>query len=592
MLRGLSCEVTVPDKLCPHSRKGRLDGPCYVPPTPDGNALRHLLAPADRPPDPGDHRARSPHRPLPPGRTHAPRLPPLRDPPAGTAPRTRPDHRRVDLQPPRAARPRGPARSDRVRGDLVSPPLQDPQSLGGCRLRHDHPVADVVPGHPRGGAVDLPAGGPLGVGGRPGHAGPGRTGGPGGGDVRPGHGVGGAARRPWRELVGGDLAGGDRRGGGRDGRSPPRRPGGAAAHVAGAGGPVLGRSQAGAGGGARRADVADPWPGVLPGGGHGDGVGLRPEGPAAGDGLPGEDARAGSGVLVAAVDGLDRGGAAGPGRAGPSPRLAYITDGGTNRPQNYARGRRGWPTSPMGEPPDPVLPPGAPADERSPSSRPATGVALGDRLLSRLRIHHEAVRGVVLRRAGGSELGAEGAPVVEGGAAGDLPGVALGGGPAAAEDHHVGGQAGTIPQCLRLLAEADALVGLPGLSPGPPADRQRGDGGGVQDGVHPAAEAVGDDVESGERPVDRRPASDPLEWGLERGVSILPGIESDTPNADSRDYTEAKGLKCRIIAGTGAITPSRDGDPPIGEAYYCGSNHLGDAVWSLKIHGRWRKGRW
>src|SRR5205823_2941465 len=76
------------------------------------------------------------------------------------------------------------------------------------------------------------------------------------------------------------------------------------------------------------------------------------------------------------------------------------------------------------------------------------------------------------------------------------------------------------------------------------------------DGVHPAAEAVGDDVESGERPVDRRPAGDPLEWGLERGVSILPGIESDTPNADSRDYTEAKGLKCRIIAGTGAITPS------------------------------------
>src|SRR3954451_22298545 len=202
-----------------------------------------------------------------------------------------------------------------------------------------------------------------------------------------------------------------------------------------------------------------------------------------------------------------------------------------------------------------TIPPGAPADERSPSSRPATGVALGDRLLSRLRIHHEAVRGVVLRRAGGSELGAEGAPVVEGGAAGDLPGVALGGGPAAAEDHHVGGQAGTIPQCLRLLAEADALGGLPGLSPGPPADRQRGDGGGVQDGVHPAAEAVGDDVESGERPVDRRPAGDPLEWGLERGVSILPGIESDTPNADSRDYTEAKGLKCRIIAGTGAITP-------------------------------------
>ena len=60
--------------------------------------------------------------------------------------------------------------------------------------------------------------------------------------------------------------------------------------LAGAGGPVLGRSQAGAGGGPRRVDVADPWPGVLPGGGHGDGVGLRPKGTAIGDGLPGEDA--------------------------------------------------------------------------------------------------------------------------------------------------------------------------------------------------------------------------------------------------------------------------------------------------------------
>ena len=104
-------------------------------------------------------------------------------------------------------------------------------------------------------------------------------------------------------------------------------------------------------------------------------------------------------------------------------------------------------------------------------------------------------------------------------------------------------------------AEANALVGLPGLSPGPSADRQRGDGGGVQDGVHPAAEAVGDDVESGKWPGDRRPSSDPLERGLERGVSILPGIESDTPNGDSRDYSEEEDLKCRIIAGTGAIPP-------------------------------------
>src|SRR5947209_2395164 len=100
MLRGLSCEVTVSDKLCPHNRKGRLDGPCYVLATPHCNALRHLLAPADRPVAPSDHRTPPPHRPVPPRRPHVPPLPPLRDPLAGTAPRTRPDHRRMDLQPP------------------------------------------------------------------------------------------------------------------------------------------------------------------------------------------------------------------------------------------------------------------------------------------------------------------------------------------------------------------------------------------------------------------------------------------------------------------------------------------------------------
>src|SRR5690348_16645210 len=127
MVRGLSCEVTVSHKLCPRNRKGRLDGPCYVLPTPHGNALRHLLAPADRPVEPGDHRTRPPHRLVPPGRHHAPRLPPLRDPLAGVAPRTRPDHRRMDPQPPRAARPQGPARPDGIPRDLVSPPLQDTQ---------------------------------------------------------------------------------------------------------------------------------------------------------------------------------------------------------------------------------------------------------------------------------------------------------------------------------------------------------------------------------------------------------------------------------------------------------------------------------
>src|SRR6516165_613734 len=100
MARGLSCEVTVSDKLCPRNRKGRLDGPCYVLPTPLGNALRHLLAPADRAVAPADHRTRSPHRLGPPGRPHAPSLPLLRDPLAGVASRIRPDHHPMDLQPP------------------------------------------------------------------------------------------------------------------------------------------------------------------------------------------------------------------------------------------------------------------------------------------------------------------------------------------------------------------------------------------------------------------------------------------------------------------------------------------------------------
>ena len=146
-----------------------------------------------------------------------------------------------------------------------------------------------------------------------------------------------------------DLAGGDRRRGGGDGSPPPGRPGGPAARLAGAGGSVLGRPQAGAGRGPRRADVADAGPGVLPRGGHGDGLGLRPQGAAVGDGVPGADARARPGDLVGAIDRLDRGRVAGLDRADAAVGLHHR-----------------W-----GEPPDPILPPGAPADERSPSPRPA-----------------------------------------------------------------------------------------------------------------------------------------------------------------------------------------------------------------------------
>ncbi len=56
----------------------------------------------------------------------------------------------------------------------------------------------------------------------------------------------------------------------------------------------------------------------------------------------------------------------------------------------------------------------------------------------------------------------------------------------------------------------------------------------------------------------RKSAENP---GTRAIAPILPGIESDTPNGDSRDYSEEEDLKCRIIAGTGAI-------PPISNGYY------------------------
>ena len=69
-------------------------------------------------------------------------------------------------------------------------------------------------------------------------------------------------------------------------------------------------------------------------------------------------------------------------------------------------------------------------------------------------------------------------------------------------------------------------------------------------------------AEGGQRIVDLR--RDPLEWGLERGVSILPGVEADTRNGDSRDDSEEKDLKGRIIAGTGATA-----SPTTTRAYHC-----------------------
>src|SRR5947209_16600340 len=139
----------------PPQPRSRFDEPCYGGPTPARNTLRHLLGPTHRAPDPGDRADRAPPRPIPQGGPDAPRLPPVRDPVARAAARTGADHRRMDLQSPRAARPPRPAPPDPLPGGVVSPSLQDTQPHRGHPVRHDHPLADAVPAPSRGRAVGL-----------------------------------------------------------------------------------------------------------------------------------------------------------------------------------------------------------------------------------------------------------------------------------------------------------------------------------------------------------------------------------------------------------------------------------------------------
>ena len=239
MLRGFSCEVTGSHKLCPHNRKGRPDGPCYVLPTPPGNALRHLLVPADRSLDPGDHRSRSPHRPVPPGRSDTPSLPPVRDPVAGVS---FGNWAGSSSNGPSITSSRTTARTCPTRScpaGLVSPPLQDPQPHGGHPVRNDHPVADVVPDVHGVERSIFPLEIRLGL--EAGRATPAlaeRVARRGGDSPRTG--LGHAETRSWGAVVGRDLAHGHRWGGGGDGGPPPGRPSGSGARVAGAGGPVLG----------------------------------------------------------------------------------------------------------------------------------------------------------------------------------------------------------------------------------------------------------------------------------------------------------------------------------------------------------------
>ena len=118
-------------------------------------------------------------------------------------------------------------------------------------------------------------------------------------------------------------------------------------------------------------------------------------------------------------------------------------------------------------------------------------------------------------------------------------------------------EAQAIRQRLQLLAEADSLSGLLPIPSGSPADRQRGDRSGVQDGIYPTAEAVRDDLETGRRSMDRRSACGPIERPLVPGVSSILASEDASRNGGSGGFREEKAQKGRIIDGTGAITPSK-----------------------------------
>src|SRR3954447_10841312 len=117
---------------------------------------------------------------------------------------------------------------------------------------------------------------------------------------------------------------------------------------------------------------------------------------------------------------------------------------------------------------------------------------MGGGLLACLRLHPPDGGGVVRRDARRSCLGAEDVPMAQEQAARRLSCPALGGG-AAASPWASGVEQG-VPGGVRLPGEAAAVLELPSLPSVPPPDREWSDGGGVQDGVHTADEAGGDDV--------------------------------------------------------------------------------------------------
>ena len=206
------------------------------------------------------------------------------------------------------------------------------------------------------------------------------------------------------------------------------------------------------------------------------------------------------------------------GWSGPLPRLAYVTDAGHHPTEYYERVLK-----PMRHPSRP--------------GEPWSGSGSIDYYHASEYIHKLSA-GVVPRPAAGPGVGAEDVPVAEVEAACDLPDLALGGGDPEPSDG-VGSVEG-VPGGVRLPAGPHQAPGLRELSPEPFADRQRGDGGGVQDGVQPTSEAFGDGVECGGWSADRGPSGHPIERRVVGSASIVLAIEEASRRANSGGIREEK----------------------------------------------------
>jgi hypothetical protein len=136
-------------------------------------------------------------------------------------------------------------------------------------------------------------------------------------------------------------------------------------------------------------------------------------------------------------------------------------------------------------------------------------------------------------------MGVEDVPLAEDEASGDLADLALGGGD---PEPSVGvGSVEGVPGGVRLPAGPHQASGRRELPSEPSADRQRGEGGGVQDGVQPAPEAFGDGVEGGQRIVEHR-------------VIDVSGVWSEV----HRSYLQSKRLpEERTQEGSGKKSPRK-----------------------------------